>query len=187
MNDMGNMRPLIVLIAVFSIVGAGCVSVEAIKKETPPVLPVVTQEAGSTSSSDPLALPLRKGETVEATSTASVKEGTTPTSPEPVSAADVTFVEDALQLQATAEADGVKLAWTPIVKGKNQGYKIVRSASDPLPWYPKSGAIAFLVDGTDAAYVDHDAQKGTAYWYRVCALMMDAPVACGNVVKIELP
>jgi hypothetical protein len=173
-DDRRTMRPLVVLIAAFALFGAGCVSVEVIKKEQP-AAPATTTEEAVTSSTDPLALPLMKGETIDVTSTV----------PEPQPASDVRFVEDALVLQATIETDGVKLSWTPMSAGNVEGYKIVRSVSDPLPWYPKSGAVAFVVDG--ASYLDRGSAPGMAYFYRVCAVVKDAQVACGNVVKIARP
>ena len=180
------MRPLVVTIAALALFGAGCVSVEVIKKETPPVqeqaVPFATTTPDvATTTTGSVASPSDSNTTTTVNGTA------TSTTPEPVSAADVTFVDNALQIQAIAESDGIKMVWTPMTDGKLEGYKVVRSASDPLPWYPKSGAIAFLVNGTDASYVDRDVQKGTAYWYRICAVVTDAPVTCGNVVKMQLP
>lgn len=169
---MGNMRPLVVLCVALAVMGAGCISVEVIKKEQPAsdaaLQSATTTEQTVTSSTGPLALPL-----ITSSSYAIMEAATS---------SDTRFVEDALQLQATVEADGVKLGWSPMAEGQVQGYKVVRSASDTLPWYPKSGAIAFVVDGT--SYLDRGAETGTAYYYRICAVVTDAPVACGNVVKI---
>lgn len=171
---MGTMRPLVVLVAALALLGAGCVSVEVIKKEQPPATATTTEEAGAPPA-DVLA----------PTSTTPAAETPTTTALEPQPASDVRFVEDALVLQASIVPDGVDLSWTPMSDGKAEGYKIVRSDSDPLPWYPKSGAIAFVVDGT--TYLDRGAVSGTDYWYRVCAVVTDAPVACGNAVKIGRP
>jgi hypothetical protein len=173
------MRPLAVLIAALALMGAGCVSVEVINKETPLVQEQAAQSPAT--STDAIVPP------TESTSTEPVVENATTTSPEPQPSVDVRFLDKELRLQATVGTDGVTLTWTPIAEGKTDGYKIVRSSSDPLPWYPKSGAIAFVKSETGGPYLDRGAKSGESHWYRICAVMTDAPVACGNVVKIELP
>lgn len=161
---MGDMKPFFALVVAFAVLGAGCVSVDVMTKNPAPV-----EEAAPTESATPTA------------------EATTTTAPEPVPAAQVTFTDDELKLEARESAGGVVLSWTASTIEAFGGYKVVRSETDTLPWYSKTGAIAFLPDRENLTYLDADAQHGGTYHYRICALETDASPTCGNVMNVERP
>ncbi|MFH1077929.1 MAG: hypothetical protein V1745_01435 [Patescibacteria group bacterium] len=164
------MKPFFALVATFALVGAGCVSVDVMTKNPAPV-----EEATTT------------GQAASTEVVAPAVEATTTTMPEPVPAADVSFTDDELRLEARESAGGVVLSWTASTIEAFGGYKVVRSETDTLPWYPKTGAIAFLPDRENLTYLDADAQHGGVYHYRICALETDAPPTCGNVMNVERP
>ncbi|MBU1348443.1 hypothetical protein KJ781_00020 [Patescibacteria group bacterium] len=169
------MKRFFALVAAFAVMGAGCVSVDVMTKGAADDATPVVEET-IVSEADALA--------VETSSTESVE---TTTMPEPVPAAEVRFTDDELRLEAREHADGVVLEWTASSAEVFEGYKVVRSETDALPWYPKDGAVAFLPNRETLTYLDADAEHGGVYHYRICALETDAPPTCGNVVNVERP
>lgn len=121
----------------------------------------------------PVVKPIAKPTSTVVTKTDSTK---TVTSVKPVSGE--------MQLKAVNTPDGVNLQWTQSSTSGFQGYKVVRSESNKDPYYPADGYIRFVTDRSNTAFLDTGTRLGTTYYYRICRLAKDAPVACGNVATV---
>ena len=167
--------PLLALSVV--VFGAGCVSVEVVKKELPVeptvVADSVNEEAVSSSTSD---VDEDVATTTEEEVAGSADE---PTLPETDTSAE-------LSLTVSRSPDGVLLTWNERFSDTFAGYKVVRSAEETNPSYPKNGALAFLPARKSTTYKDASVVVGTTYYYRVCSIETDMPVACGNVVSVSV-
>lgn len=89
-----------------------------------------------------------------------------------------------LSMSVKAESTGVGIWWSDVAAQVNgfKHYKVVRSKTNADLRYPDDGSIA--ARGADVlSYRDYSAQKGVAYYYRVCAVG-DA-VYCSNVIPVN--
>ncbi|MBW2647689.1 MAG: hypothetical protein JRE23_16240, partial [Deltaproteobacteria bacterium] len=85
-------------------------------------------------------------------------------------------------MSATAETTGVGIYWTDTSdNGGFKYYKVVRSETNPDLRYPDNNYIAAKSAGQES-HRDYGAAKGTAYYYRVCAVGDD--ILCSNVVQV---
>lgn len=85
-------------------------------------------------------------------------------------------------MSVTAETTGVGIYWTDT--SENAGfkyYKVVRSEINPDLRYPDNSYIAAKSAGQES-HRDYGAAKGTAYYYRICAVGDD--ILCSNVVQV---
>lgn len=95
-------------------------------------------------------------------------------------------VSGELDLTVSGLTAGTTLAWTPRTPKAFGGYRIVRSETDPDPYYPKSGYLVSVADSSATQWVDKSSASGKTYWYRVCSITTDgSPTACGNVVRFQ--
>ncbi len=87
-----------------------------------------------------------------------------------------------ITMSAKAESTGVGLWWTDVSDIANfKYYKVVRSEHDADPVYPEDGYIAVKDEGA-LSHRDFSAHKGTAYYYRICAV--GNSIYCSNVVRV---
>ncbi|MFZ6036370.1 MAG: FecR domain-containing protein [Patescibacteria group bacterium] len=85
-------------------------------------------------------------------------------------------------MSAKAESTGVGLWWTAAsdISGFKY-YKVVRSEKNANLRYPDDGYIAVKGEG-ELSHRDFSAKKGTAYYYRICAV--GDTIYCSNVVQV---
>lgn len=170
--------PLLTLSVV--VFGAGCISVEVVKKDTP-VEPTIAVDQTATTTNDVTSV-VTNDVALDAASTTPAVPSTT--SEEPKSVVDDSNAE--LQLTVSRSPDGVLLSWNERFSDTFAGYKVVRSETETNPSYPKDGALAFLPGRISTTYKDASVAVGKTYYYRVCSIETDMPVACGNVVSVSV-
>lgn len=90
----------------------------------------------------------------------------------------------ALVLSAEIRHGTVFLTWTPATNESFTAYKIIRSAKDENPFYPKTGALKTIKEVAETAYTDSRVNQGDTYYYRICMTKKDKPSACGNIIKV---
>jgi hypothetical protein len=99
-----------------------------------------------------------------------------------------TFVSDQLKLSVLVSSYGADLTWTPSYNKLVTAYVIVKSTTDPNPYYPKENWTSFhsAITG-NYTWEDRYIQAGALTYYRVCALLSDDTTLCGNVASALKP
>ncbi len=76
------------------------------------------------------------------------------------------------------------LSWTKYEAGDLKWYKVVRSATNDMPYYPNDGYIGVLSYANETSYVDKSPLGGTNN-YRVCVITTANKRGCSNVVTLN--
>lgn len=174
------LAPFLVLSVV--VFGAGCISVEVVNKNAPATTtnPVAADQQAIVDQVVPTT-------TSEAPTTIDVTTTPVDSSSAPEAVVPVPADKGAeLQLTVSRSPDGVLLSWNKRFSDTFAGYKVVRSETETNPSYPKDGALAFLPARASTTYKDASVKIGSTYYYRVCSIETDMPVACGNVVSVSV-
>ena len=114
---------------------------------------------------------------------------TTPTqTPAPTITApkNVTFVSDEVQSTAVLSTYGASIGWTRATKSF-KGYAVVKSTTDPSPYYPNVWQSVFLSDIDSTQWIDKNVEKGKKTYYRVCVVAVDGTSRCGSVSSVTKP
>jgi hypothetical protein len=77
-----------------------------------------------------------------------------------------------------------ELSWTKYEEGDLKWYKIVRSTTNKVPYYPNDGYIGVNSYASQTSFLDEKPMGGNNY-YRVCVITTNKERACSNVVKLE--
>jgi len=174
----------ILLVAVLIAIAAG--------QKPAPSTPAETATTSTTATPTSTA----KTPTTTKTGTAPVKKPApkpAPSAPQTVTNPDAigrtpTFVTDSLKLSVLVSSYGADLGWTPSTIKDIKGYVIVKSTTDTNPYYPKEAWATFLNANTGYyKWQDRNIEKGKKTYYRVCALLSDDNVVCGNVASALKP
>ncbi len=91
------------------------------------------------------------------------------------------------QVTASVTGNGVQLSWTPCSASDFLYYKVVRSETNPDPYYPNDGYVTAISNQQATGYTDSSAVSGKSYYYRICSKEGDGSVWCGNVVRVSVP
>jgi hypothetical protein len=144
---------------------------------------VTTTTAATPTTTKPAAAPIKKPAPKPTTNTAPQ----TVTNPAQLGRAP-TIVSDQLKLSILVSSYGADLAWTPSYVKDIKGYVIVKSTTDSNPYYPKEAWATFLNANTGYyQWQDRNIEKGKLTYYRVCMLLADDSVTCGNVATALKP
>jgi hypothetical protein len=99
-----------------------------------------------------------------------------------------TIVSDQLKLSVLLSKYGADLTWTTSFSKTLKGYVVVKSTTDSNPYYPKEAWSMFRnADTGNYTWQDRNIEHGKTTYYRVCALMSDDSVQCGNVATANYP
>ncbi len=169
------MKRLLVLGTALSLMGAGCFGYEIapVKTETPAAPPAATSSAQTAPTTPKTTTPVK---------TPAKTPAKTPTpAPAPTT---TTFTSAGLQVSVLVASYGADLSWTMYQGNDLNGYALVKSTTDPNPYYPKEFWFHFENAVVNArAYQDRSLEKGKTTYYRVCAIRTDNTIVCGNVAK----
>ena len=157
--------------------------------------PAPSQNAGSTSTTVATTTKAAPTTTKTGTTTPTKKPAPkpAPTAPQTVTnptqlGRTPTFVSDQLKLSVLVSSYGADLGWTPSYLKDIKGYVIVKSTTDTNPYYPKEAWATFINANTGYyKWEDRNLEKGKTTYYRVCALLADDSVTCGNMASALKP
>lgn len=86
---------------------------------------------------------------------------------------------------AKKEADGIHIEWTQRTNPFFQGYRLVRSETNPNLAYPGSASIYSPSQRTSTSFVDKLAKPSKTYYYRACSIESTNEVWCGNIMTVH--
>ena len=105
-----------------------------------------------------------------------------PAPPPPVSNPSV---PSGVTLSASEQSDGVKLSWTLQGLSSQQGFKVIRSATDNTPTFGENDA-QYVGDPAERSRV-WASEKGGSHFYRVCIFFEGTCSNYSNTVKANSP
>ncbi len=158
-----------------------------VTRNSPETATTSTAETTKTAAAtQPATNPVAKPST-SPTKTAPTKTTTVaPTSAPKPAPLKVEFVSGELGLTASLEPNGATLSWTKAME-PFQTYVIVKSTTDPAPYFPKIFWVKAINDVDIRTWRDTTAEAHKTTYYRVCKIKPDQSVTCGNVAKIVKP
>lgn len=83
-----------------------------------------------------------------------------------------------------ADSEGVHLNWTKYNGEGFRYYKVVRSATNSNPVYPKDGYISAISNVNTVSYKDAKTD-GNIYYYRICAVDIQGTVYSSPVLRVQ--
>lgn len=146
-----------------------------------PIQFLASNENGSTTAAILIVRPAPAKGSVKTTA----PPPTTKTDPAPKT--NVTFVSSELRLAISLSVYGADLAWTKPAAPDIKGYAIVKSTTDPSPFYPKVPWTQFINDYDRTTWRDTSIEKGKLTYYRICTIGNDSSIRCGNVASVLKP
>ncbi len=146
-----------------------------------PIQFLASNENGSTTAAILIVRP------APAKGTVKTSPPTTTAKTDPAPKADVTFVSSDLRLSISLSVYGADLAWTKPAVTSIKGYAIVKSTTDPSPYYPKESWTQFINDYDRPSWRDTSIEKGKLTYYRICTIGNDSSIRCGNVASVLKP
>ncbi len=95
-------------------------------------------------------------------------------------------VEKSVSLSASAREGAVDFSWTVSGYAGYQGYKLVRSETNPAPSYPNDWWM--YIDGAaTSSATDTSVQAGHTYYYRLAVYNAGAVLGYSNAVQVTVP
>lgn len=120
------------------------------------------------------------GNTVTITSSATLEEEVEVVADEYSDDASIEITLNAVK----NDKEETELSWTKYTNGDLKWYKIVRSTTNAMPYYPNDGYIGVNSYAAETTFVDDEPESGTNN-YRVCVITTSNKRGCSNVVSLN--
>ncbi len=93
-------------------------------------------------------------------------------------------VPETIALTAANDCNSIKLNWTKYTDQTIDGYKLLRSTTDPELTYPEDGYYQYLSGQSTISYTDTGIVQGQSYYYRIGAYKGGVIVAYSDTEHI---
>ena len=95
----------------------------------------------------------------------------------------------ATMVTGSVEEDGIHLEWDVIDHALFQGYKVVKSKSNPNPVYPADGYVYYITDrNTNSCVIPFtELESGRTYYFSITTLYTTGERIPGNSIALQVP